>query len=468
MGWLTNRVQNIASGVMTRLRDLLRSDFVRGVSVLTGGTALSQALMVLTLPILTRLYSPSDFGVLAVYVSLLGIASVAACMRLEIAIPIPERDEDAANLLALALSSSIVVSALVGLVVWIFASEIVQLIERSALQPYLWLLPISIWFTSSNTAMQFWATRKKKFRLIAKTRLNQAIGGAGTQLGLGYIGLAPFGLLLGHMITSGAGLVTLGRDAIRKNRELLGAINLRNMLCMFKEYIRYPKYSTVEAFANIAGIQLPIIIIAALVAGQEAGYLMLATRVMAAPISLLGSSVGQVFLSRAPEELRADRLDSFTTNVIGGLAKIGVGPLVFMGVVASPVFAFVFGRDWGRAGDLVAWMTPWFVFQFLSSPVSMVMHIRNQQKAMLLLTIAGFVLRLGTILLAAMYSSEYLSELYAISSAVFYFFCYLVFSRVALIHPVEILNVLRRSAVPVLFWGGAGGMLRFIFESAWL
>ena len=120
---------------------LFRQGFVRSVGVLVGGTALAQALMVLVLPLLTRLYTPEDFSVLAVYASIFGIISVTACLRLEIAIPLPERDEDAANLLALALCSSVGIASLSAVIVWLIPVQIIDLIAQPKLLPYLWLLP---------------------------------------------------------------------------------------------------------------------------------------------------------------------------------------------------------------------------------------------------------------------------------------------------------------------------------------
>ncbi|MGQ9623675.1 MAG: lipopolysaccharide biosynthesis protein, partial [Candidatus Caldatribacteriaceae bacterium] len=80
---------------------LPRGRFGRSVLLLAGGTALGQAVTVLVSPILTRLYSPEDFGVFGVYASLLGIVAVIASLRYEYAIPLPEEDETAANILAL-------------------------------------------------------------------------------------------------------------------------------------------------------------------------------------------------------------------------------------------------------------------------------------------------------------------------------------------------------------------------------
>ncbi|KQZ79830.1 hypothetical protein ASD55_03870 [Rhodanobacter sp. Root561] len=446
-----------------RLAVLLRNDFVRHVGVLAGGTAFAQALTVLVLPILTRLYTPAHFSVLAVYVSLLGILSVAGCLRFEFAIPMPERDEDAVNLLALALTSAAVLAALVAIIVWSAPDEIARLVHQPALRPYLWMLPLGLWLAGSYAALQYWATRKRKFTAVAQTRLTQAIGGSGTQIALGWAGLAPFGLLLGQMISVCAGVLGLGRAALHNDRGLLRFVDAGNMQRMFREYDRFPKYSTFDGLANTIGIQLPVIIIAALAIGPEAGYLMLATRTMAAPMTLVGGSVAQVYLSRAPEELRNGRLDTFSIKILAGLAKTGVGPLLFAGIVAPAVFPVVFGKEWQRAGEIVAWMTPWFVLQFLSSPISMVMHVCSRQKAMLGLTISGLIIRLGALWIAGEYARRYFAESYAISGGVFYFLCLLLFSKVARVSVKELMGALHSAWAPLSAWVIVGTIARVVF-----
>lgn len=80
-----------------------RKKFFLSVGVLAGGTGLSQAIMLAMSPVLTRIYSPTDFSMLAAYTALTSILSVAACLRFDIAIPLPEAEHEAANLLGLSL-----------------------------------------------------------------------------------------------------------------------------------------------------------------------------------------------------------------------------------------------------------------------------------------------------------------------------------------------------------------------------
>ncbi|HOX23097.1 MAG TPA: hypothetical protein PLL10_06490, partial [Elusimicrobiales bacterium] len=99
----------------TRL--LPKESFARGVAVLAGGTAIGQGLVLALSPVVSRLYTPDDFGTLAVYASFLGIATVIVSLRYEIAIPLPEDDKVAANLLGLSLLLALAAGVGAGLLV---------------------------------------------------------------------------------------------------------------------------------------------------------------------------------------------------------------------------------------------------------------------------------------------------------------------------------------------------------------
>ncbi len=445
-----------------RARTGARGEIVHSIGTLAGGTAFAQGLTVLATPVLTRLYTPADFSILAVYTSLLSILSVVACLRLEIAIPIPEKDEDAANLLAMALCISTAISIGICVLVTLFPSQITSLMGVPSFSVYLWLVPVGVWFASTYAAVQFWSTRKKKFTRIARTRMSQALGGVGTQVSVGWVGIGPFGLLLGNVVSSGAGIFGLARDAWHEDRCALRAVKWSRMSQLIRDYSRFPKYSSLDALANTAGIQIPVIIIAALAIGPEAGYLMLATKVMAMPMGLIGGSVSQVYLAHAPEKLREGQLETFTTQILSGLVKAGVGPLLFAGIIAPPVFAIVFGAEWRRAGELVAWMTPWFVFQFMSSPVSMVMHVTNRQRAMLAITITGMIIRIGGMLIAYVVAQKYFVETYAISGGVYYLICFVLFYRAAGVNASTSLGVISRTVHIWSPWIGLGVVARCI------
>lgn len=421
--------------------------------MLVGGTAFSQAIMLIALPVTTRLYSPEDFSLLAVYAALLAILSVSACLRFDIVIPIPEAEDDAVNVLAVALLLSIIISAALAIPFLIVPEAISNLLNQPGLAPYLWLVPLGVFLNSSYSALQYWATREKKFPAIAKTRIGQSVGGTGAQLTLGWIGMTPLGLILGQMISTGAGVFSLAYSAVSANNKLFSNISLRSMKQQVQRYERFPKYSTFDALVNSSGMQLPLVLIAALAVGPEAGFLILAMRTMQAPVGLVGGAVSQVYLSHASDEYRKGNLPVFTSQMLIGLMKVGVGPLAFMGFFAPVAFALIFGEEWRRSGELVSWMTPWFILQFLGSPISMVMHVRERQRSMLLLTIGGLLLRVGVISGLAIWNVDFLSESYAMASALYYLAVLIICARTAGVRFVECRRIVKDSFIVIMGWG---------------
>lgn len=390
------------------------------MSILTGGTVAAQALSVLALPLLTRFYSPEDFSLLAVYVAVTSIISVVACLRYNVAIPLPEDDADALALLFAALLAAATSSILIAFPFLLFPEISSALLGQSGLAPYLWMVPLGVIFSSTYDSLQYWASRKARFTLIARTRIARAVAGVGTQLSIGSVAPSPFGLIFGQLFNGIVGIWSLVRENSKSDREVWYRVDSARVVTQAMRYRRFPIWSVPEAFSNTASQELPIVLIATIVAGPEAGFLFLAMRVMAVPVQLIGSSVAQVFLTEAPARMREGKLAQFTHSTIVALFKAGAPPLLVVGALSPILFPLVFGADWERAGWLMAWMTPWFVLQFIVSPVSMVLIVTERMKLAFFLQIFGLVARTLPIIAAEAIGYSDFSEIFAVSSALFY------------------------------------------------
>lgn len=445
--------------IRDRLRRLADGKVFRSVAVLMGGTALAHGITAAALPIITRLYTPADFSVLAVFTSLLSILSVAAALRFDLAVPIPEDDEEAVNLLALALACIGALAAILAIIVLVTPQRLLEVFNQPGLAAWLWLLPFGVLLAGSYNALQMWFVRKKGFASIARSRVTQSATAAGAQVAMGWLNWASLGLILGQILNTGAGCVWLGYRLLKHDRDALRSVTLLRMRGAFARYDRFPKYSTLEALANSASIQLPIIVIAAVASGPEAGYLALAMTAMQVPMGLVGTAVLQVYMSTAPDEHRAGRLDTFTTSVFGALVKSGVGPLVFAGFVAPAVFTIAFGVEWQRAGELVAWMTPWFVMQFLSVPVSTALHVTGHQQAAFVLQFFAVALRVGAVYAASLLATDFVSETYALSGFVFYLVYLGVVLHVVSAKTAALIREALRGFPIVMGWAAAGWLV---------
>ncbi|MCL4700207.1 MAG: oligosaccharide flippase family protein, partial [Burkholderiaceae bacterium] len=238
---------------------LSRIGFARNVAVLAGGTSLAQAIIILTSPILTRLFSPEDFGLLGVYTTVISILLVIVAWRYELAVVLPKEERTAINLLILALLIVIFMCSLVGLLLVVFGSQIVTWLDVRLLYPFLWFFPLGLLGGGVYQVLSFWAVRKGTFGTLAKTRLTQNAGQAITQILLGLLHVGPLGLVFGDVVGRMGGTATLWRQAWKQDKGLLRDVSISSLKSVAYQYRSFPILSSGSSLLNIAGLQLPML-----------------------------------------------------------------------------------------------------------------------------------------------------------------------------------------------------------------
>lgn len=432
----------------------------RAVGVLAGGTVIGHGISAIAMPILTRTYTPTDFAVYAAFSAALGVIAVAVCLRYELVVPIPESDTDALNAVAVCIFSAAVVSMIVTVGVYAARPIIVQKVGNGALLlAHLWILPLSTFIAGVFATLQAWLVRRRQFCTIAGVRIAQSTAAATGQIGAGIAWQGPVGLILGPALNCLAGSVISFLRIWKQDRILLSEINWKQAKGIARQYSKFPIYSTWESLANSGGIHLPIVLIAALGAADDAGYLALAMYVVHAPLALIGNATGQVYLSHAADEHRLGQLGTFTEATIARLARIGIGPLVFLAIASPSIFGLVFGTGWSRAGSIVSWLVPWFALQLLATPVSSALHIASRHRAAFGVQLLGLILRTGSVVAVHYIGAPYLIEAYAASGLLFYLFHVLVIFHYTDSRPGAIFRVVRVSIYPALAWGVAGAFV---------
>lgn len=397
--------------------------FLKSVSILVGGTAFAQVIGFVSLPILTRLYSPKEYSVLGIYIAIVSILAVVSSLRLEIAIPIPEKNEDAKALLLMSLSINLIFTTLLYILLAIIYPYIKIFSIVQQLSIWIWLIPLGSLLSGIYSVLQYWAVRRKRFKEIAQTIITQSIFGNGTSLILGLIGVNSIGLILGQIASFTGGLIRLTHSAYNDLRNQKSA----SFRLIFTKYKDFPKFSTLEALANTSAIQLPLIIIASFVVGPEVGYLMLSMKILGIPMGLIGSSMSQVYLSHAPKYYDEGGIYEYTIAIIKKIFVLSIIPFTMVAILSHYMSEIIFGEDWKKLGYYITLMVPWYFMQILSSPVSMSLHIINEQKTALVIQAFGLVVRV--IILLLIFKSFINSDfgiLYYIASGFIFYTCYLI------------------------------------------
>jgi len=361
--------------------------------VLAGSSGIGQIAALAAAPILTRLYTPSDFGLLAIYMSLTIVVGVIVCLRYELAIALPESDREALNTTALAFSLAIVMSLLGIVVVWFAREQIAALFNVPALAKFLWFFPLTMLLFGAFTAASYWAMRTKSFGALAKARLMQVLSSLAVQLGGATFG--PVALIGGQLANQGVGSVSLTKRVLRHPD--IRHVTWSGMRQSAFRYRHFPLLSSWSALLNRGSAQLPALMFAALFGPIPAGLYALAMRVVNGPAVVLTTAIQQVFLSAAAGARRDGGLGGLTVSTHARLAALCMPPLMLMSVIAPELFGFVFGEQWSGAGDFAKWLAIIVYFGLTVSPLMHLFAVLERQGHELFFQLMLFTLRIGLI-----------------------------------------------------------------------
>ncbi len=385
----------------TLAQKLPRGGFARNVLTLVTGTTIAQAIPIAISPILTRIYSPDDFGVYAIYISIVSIVSVVATGNYELAIMLPEKDEDAKNIVALSILITFIISGLTLIIVFIFNKQLTTLLNNQNISKWLYFVPLTILLVGIYQALNYWFNRKKWFTKLAYSRVNRAGGIAGTNLLLGMFNFGASGLVLGNVFGQLIANLYLCRQAF--NEKIFICVNKEKVIKQARKYIDFPKYSVGSGWLNSFSIQIPIFILSSFFGSTVVGWYSISHKFINMPMSLIGRSVAQVYFQKASEyKSQKNKLQELTLEIYSKLLLIGIVPIAIIISYGDYVFSLVFGSDWLIAGQYAQVLGLWILFVFVSSPISQLFSILEKQKQGLIFNFILFISRLLSLLVGTL------------------------------------------------------------------
>lgn len=372
---------------------------------MAGATASGQFIVLLALPFLTRLYTPEEFGTGAVFAAVVGLFGIIATLRYELAIPLPRSDRSAIHLVALSFLILSVVAPMAGLS-WLIAGHWFDLGDGLSDKSFAILIAFGVLTASAYQILNYWLVRKQKFGAIAITRIQQALAGNGTQLIAGVVGFGVFGIIFGQIVGQCAGLMRLAKEFRSGYRRTGGRVRLRNLKWAAVRYRQFPLFDSWAGLLSVAGAQAPVLLFTALFSPVFAGYYALAYRVLSAPIGLVGKAVSSPLLSRVVEARHHGDAAPLTAKLLQALAMVGLPPFAIMTVVAQDFVPLLFGSQWAPATIVVAWTALWVGWQFITSPLSVILIAIEAQRLNSLLQFGLVAMRVSALLGGAAIASE--------------------------------------------------------------
>jgi len=335
------------------------------------GTTIAQAIPIAISPILTRLYTPEDFGVFALFMAITSIFGSIANARYELAIMLPRKDEDAINILAVGFIINVGLSLFLFFIIFVFHDNILNLLNNKKISPWLYLVPISVFLMGCFNLLNYFNNRKKLYKDLAKANIYKSIVSAIVQLSFGFFKAGATGLISGQIFSQIISNTKLLLNIKKLN--LFNKINKLKLIALAKKYKDFPKFSMLAALLNTLSTHLTNILISSFFGIATLGYYSLVQRVLGIPSVLIGSSISQVFFQEAMQEKRqTGKVIKSFNNTVKKLLIIGIPLFGFLFFLIEDLFAFVFGENWRIAGVYAQIVIPFLFVNFIVGSISIV------------------------------------------------------------------------------------------------
>ena len=360
-------------------------DYLKNILTLSGGTLVSQLILILSIPILTRIYSPSDLGITAFFLAIANILSSLSTGKYELAIFLPKNKFWIHNL----FFATILINFCFFVMSLIFIIPIQYFLNNYFMIDYslVWFfsIPLIFFFNGLNFSFNAFLNKNKRYNYISIGRILRNIILAISSISLGIYFLNPIFLIFSHILSLFVTNLFLFFILHRLKILQFSNFNFRRMIILLRKYHQFPLYTLPATFVNIFSNQMPIIVLTAYFGSHVSGMYSLVTRTMGAPSKLISSATSEVFRQKASEEFNlSGNCKNLFLKTFQILLIISVIPFSLIVFYGPDLFSLIFGKDWIQAGYYARYLSIFYLLRFCVSPLSFTLLIANRQNYNLL------------------------------------------------------------------------------------
>lgn len=362
--------------------ELLKRKYFKNVTTLLSGTAVAQGIVLLLAPVLTRQYSPEEFGVFAYFIAVSEIIAVVATFRYSYAIIIPKKTDTAVSILWLCTLLSLATSTIVLIFVYLLNISGFTVPFLAIIQQYLYFIPLLVFCGAMYISLYAWHNRNRRYKTIVVARIVNAGGAAVIAVVLGLFHVGVIGLITGLILSRIIAAFYLFIQALQLDLMVIKSVNKKTVFNAINTYKRFPIFSVPADMVNMLSRQIPVLMLRPLFGPVAIGFYDLCQKVLGSPLSLVGTAVQDVFKIDSAQEysLKGSCKGTYrlTFLLLTFVASIIFIPIYFL---APQLFPIIFGPEWADAGIYAQILVPFFAIRFVSSPLSYVFYIAGKQHA---------------------------------------------------------------------------------------
>jgi lipopolysaccharide exporter len=399
----------------------LASPFIKNVSKLLSVNIAVAAASALLAPLLTRTYTPEEFGAFALFMTFTGIAVTVATGRYELAIILPRKDNSARGLMKLSLATAITVSGLSALLFYIFRLRLADYFDMESMPQWILYCGPTVFLMALFQIFTAYFNRHKYYTTMSAAQAATGISNPVIKILLGTTRLVQHGLMTGFAIANLLGTIIYGlvfftqkkRDKVSNEK-----ISLKELAYKYRQF---PLYNMPHALSNFLSGNLPFIMLVPAFGDFKIGLYSIAFTVVFKPVSMLGNAIYQVFSQKTVENHHSNMpVRTETIELLKKMIFIGIVPFAVLFLFAPALFAWYFGNDYYEAGKYMQYLLPWLFMVYITAPLSFIPNLFKQQSQAFLLDLIYLAIRFMA-LMAGIYlhSFEWSIILFSATGALF-------------------------------------------------
>ena len=390
------------------IKQIKTSEFFRSIFTLISATSIAQLIGILIYPILTDIYSPSEHGTFALYLSIITITGIICTGKYDAAIMMPAKKKSAINLAALSVIIAFLFSIIILILIVLFNRIFTSWLGDHSISKWLYFVPLSTFMIGIFQTFSFLSNREKQYSRIALSNVTQSISNSAVKISTSKLISTGGGLIAGAITGQVIGSVIFLWGFFKKEVSLLGEISFSEMKKAAFEYSFFPRYNLMHNFINNFSGNLPVFVLSYFYSSSEVGLYSLGFIMIFRPMNLITVSFTQVFSQKIISKFNNEqKIYSDIRKIAFNLFKFGLPIFLIAGIFGPGIFNYIFGNIWISAGKYMQILLPWLFIVFISAPLSFLPDMLKRQKKAMWLDIFKFVVRL-----AALGLGIYLNKLY--------------------------------------------------------
>ena len=351
------------------------------------------------------MYAPESFGILALYLSIVGIFWTISSGKYELAIVLPDNKKTALNLLALSIIINIFFFFFSLLITFFF-------IKNFNLKIIFLFIPFGIFIESIISSINQYNNRNKKYKYMSIIKIFRSIIVTLLQILFYYYGIENFGLLWGIIIGSLISLLFLIIPYYRILVNTFSELTKNELLVVAQDYIRFPKFQAFSTFLNAISQNSILLLLSFFYSPLIVGYYSLAHRILRIPIVLISDSVRQIFYKEGADLINSNKtLLKLFNKTTAMLLLISLPVLLLVWNFLPGLFIFFFGDEWLITGEYAQILIFWLLFLFINPPSIASIHLLGLQKQYMLYEILLLIFRVISIYSGYYFYSDVLISL---------------------------------------------------------